>query len=179
MEFPIAADPEDEVVYQRWEVRRRPEQRPKTCVSHWAKAASYIGNRHPVSCQLGMRCVTAGIGWFLRRLGSEAVRRLLAGLGLGPRVPDVPVPGVRDAHGCREVHPYLAPVESSAALAEVTLTGEEMYEVGDRDIGEVDDLTAVAASVGTRPACKRIRWTKHVFGQGGGHLESHQAQGEP
>ena len=45
-----------------------------------------------------------------------------------------------------------------------------MYDAGDQDNGDVDDLTAAAAGAGTRPSCKHIRLTKRVFGQGGGHL---------
>ena len=35
VEYPVAADPEYEVVYQRWEVRWWPEQRPETYVVKW------------------------------------------------------------------------------------------------------------------------------------------------
>ena len=171
VEYPIAADPEYEVVYQRWEVRWWPEQRPETYVSHWAQGASYVGNWHPVYCQWGMRCSNAGAGWFSIGWADTQYIAYWPGWNWGPAYQMYWYPVYATRMVVVTWLPYIAPVESSAALAKVTLTGEEVYEAGDQDNGDVDNLTVVAAECRIPvPPCKRIKWTKQLYGQGGGHL---------
>ena len=70
--YPIAADPEYELVIARWNIGWYPQLVQETYVSRWAEGFNYVGNWHPVFCAWGwVGCSGIGGGWYNANQGGR------------------------------------------------------------------------------------------------------------
>lgn len=179
--YPIAADPEYRIIVTRWQVAWYPELVQETYVSHWAMGQAHIGSWHPIYCAWGWvaGCSSAGVAsWYNAYADGAHHVAYWPGWDWGPVWRDYYYPVYATRWVVSRWVPYLAPDWSSAITTTVFETGgEELYEDGDWDDGDVgDDLdgnafTFVAASVRKRPPCKYINRKITVVGMGGGSLK--------
>lgn len=62
--YPVVADPYVLVTHHRIITRYRPIYRTESYIARWEDRSASVGNWHPVYCQWGFACASAGWGWF-------------------------------------------------------------------------------------------------------------------
>lgn len=174
--YPIAADPEYELVFTRWNIAWFPELVQETYVSYWAAGYAYIGNWHPIYCVWGwVGCSSIGAGWYNAYQGATQNVAYWPAFDWGPVWQTYYYPVYATRWVVARWIPYWAPDLSSAALATVIESGgEEVYEPGDQDNGDIGDDSSIyfaRMAVQTRPSCRRINRAITVAGFGGGNVK--------
>jgi hypothetical protein len=178
--YPIAADPDYEIVVTRWDIAWFPELKQETYISSWAVGQRYIGDWHPIYCALGwISCAGAGVpAWYHASQGGTHHVAYWPAYNWGPVWQDYYYPVYATRWVAARWIPYWAPDLSSAIVTTIIDSGgEEIYDGGDWDEGDVggdddnDAITFIAARAQKAPPCRRINWKTTVIGMGGGSLK--------